>query len=1227
VNRAERDRILEEVLHCSSDLRRQLLDERCAGNEALRRELESLIEIDARGDADFLDPSREEPEPLRLEKGERVGRYVVHREIGRGGMSRVYEAEDGEIERLVALKVLGASDAGSTARFFDEVRLLGRMQHDHIVRLYDVGEHRGAPYLVMELLVGETLARAIAARRTGGLVQQLDIARQITAAVRQVHEAGIVHQDIKPANVFVGPGRRITLLDFGIARRSVGPANPNAPLAGTPAYMAPEQMQGQPPSKASDMYAVGVLLFELLTGDKPFSSTVSQIFAAKLASERPPAAPMQAAGVPAALQAVVAALLAANPSVRPTIDLAIRDLEAAATEAAGGHAAAGAGGASADGQWGTRPPERREDLARAMVLEDVKREASGRLAQSLPTTAPMPILYELQQHLVDSPWASDFGLAPLPGAAPHSDVFVVFGSPAVAGRLLILGSAGSGKTTVLLQLAEAMTVRAERDAREPIPVLLTLSSWTDDRPVDVWLVEQLKRKYGVHRDQASAWIDARSLTPLLDGLDEVPAARQEACVRAINAFIRDRRPPHLVVCSRLNEYEMLEAKLQLNGAARLMPLDNEQIRRYLARADCVDAWSGISADPGALAMARSPLFLYMMTVAARDNASLGVPQITSVDERRAALCDLFIQQLLRRPRSMPSYSSDRALRWLSQLAAVMRPDGHTEFLIEGLQPDDCLRRPRLRWLYRGVVALCTSAIMFAGLTVVSRLAMALPGGRLTANVSNEMSAFAWLHVLDVLFGLVFCLAPGFVVAARVKIVPIDIVRWSGELARASAGRWLVKVTAAGLDAAVVLGAVTGMMAAAAGILTGPIWTSPPSLQAGFAVGAASGVLVGTLLVRLRPGTLLIAGHSRDGARWTNGLPLGLFCGFVIWLSSFDGLEACGYGVGIALARAASVRDDRTRGALFAKPIVVGLAGGLAAGGMALIAMPLAAARPAAIDQVTRWMPAFATGGLAIGVAATLVVEMHAWLRGRGGRLGPSHDDTPGWVRPVMAGAAVGGVFGVVCGLLWIGGRTEAITDAARVLGGIGLGQLFMVEMPATFILILSLPALAAGGCGALFGLLGGLTGPAVVRRIRPNQGIHHSAANIPLFALLGTLVVGVPFGLVNMAASVALAGATPEPRDWLTLTLFPALLFGLLGGLLPAAACIQHAALRLILWWTGAAPWRYRRFLDWATTQKLLQRIGGRYSFLHVLLRDHFALMASTRGNSSFPDRPGEAAR
>jgi hypothetical protein len=141
----------------------------------------------------------------------------------------------------------------------------------------------------------------------------------------------------------------------------------------------------------------------------------------------------------------------------------------------------------------------------------------------------------------------------------------------------------------------------------------------------------------------------------------------------------------------------------------------------------------------------------------------------------------------------------------------------------------------------------------------------------------------------------------------------------------------------------------------------------------------------------------------------------------------------------------------------------------------------------------------------------------------------------------------------------------------------------------------------------LSGALTGATGADVERRLVPNQGIWQSAVNVVVFAALGTLIIGVPYGLFNLSVAAFAVRTLPTPGDWLRLGVGAGLGFGVLAGFLPGAACIQHFVLRFVLWVSGTLPLRYVRFLNYGTRRRLLQRVGGRYRFIHVLLRDHLS--------------------
>src|SRR5215210_2355183 len=202
-----------------------------------------------------------------------AGRYELVEVVGRGGMGEVWAARDLRLGRRVAVKVLSptmASQPGVRERFDAEARSAAHLSHPNVVLVFDSGEHDGTPYLVMELLPGRTLADEIAA---GPLDPErvLSIGMEVLDALSASHEAGILHRDIKPGNVLLTAEGRAKVGDFGIAKSTEGlNLTSTGMIVGTAAYLAPERLAGRPATPESDLYAVGVVLYEALTGRKPF---------------------------------------------------------------------------------------------------------------------------------------------------------------------------------------------------------------------------------------------------------------------------------------------------------------------------------------------------------------------------------------------------------------------------------------------------------------------------------------------------------------------------------------------------------------------------------------------------------------------------------------------------------------------------------------------------------------------------------------------------------------------------------------------------------------------------------------------------------------------------------------------------------------------------------------------------------------------------------------------
>jgi beta-lactam-binding protein with PASTA domain len=261
------------------------------------------------------------------------GRYRVLRRLGSGGMADVYCAEDNQLGRRVALKLLYrrfAEDAEFVERFRREASSAAGLQHPNIVGIFDRGEWDGTYYIAMEYLEGRTLKQLI--REHGAMPPDLaiDITIQVLRAARFAHKRGVIHRDIKPHNVILDEEGRAKVTDFGIARAGASDMTETGSIMGTAQYLSPEQAQGQPVSPRSDLYSIGVMLYELLTGRVPFDAESPVAIAVRHVSDRPvPPAEVNPA-VPPALDAVVMRALEKDPARRfADADEFIAALEAA----------------------------------------------------------------------------------------------------------------------------------------------------------------------------------------------------------------------------------------------------------------------------------------------------------------------------------------------------------------------------------------------------------------------------------------------------------------------------------------------------------------------------------------------------------------------------------------------------------------------------------------------------------------------------------------------------------------------------------------------------------------------------------------------------------------------------------------------------------------------------------------------------------------------------------
>ncbi len=293
---------------------------------------------------------------MTLAQGSRLGPYEILSPLGAGGMGEVYRAKDPRLGREVAIKVLPASfsqDADRLRRFEQEARAAGILNHPNITAVYDIGTHEGAPYVVQELLEGETLRSDLVGGKFSPR-KAIDYARQIAYGLAAAHEKGIVHRDLKPENVFVTRDGRVKILDFGLAKLthaeegSLATSLPTATagtepgvVLGTLGYMSPEQVRGRPADARSDIFSFGAILYEMLSGKRAFARDSAADTMSAILKEDPPELSATNQNISTGLERIVRHCLEKNPEARfhSAHDLAF-DLESLSTVSSGAQAPA-----------------------------------------------------------------------------------------------------------------------------------------------------------------------------------------------------------------------------------------------------------------------------------------------------------------------------------------------------------------------------------------------------------------------------------------------------------------------------------------------------------------------------------------------------------------------------------------------------------------------------------------------------------------------------------------------------------------------------------------------------------------------------------------------------------------------------------------------------------------------------------------------------------------------
>lgn len=649
--------------------------------------------------------------------GQKLREFEILAELGSGGYGAVYLAHDNSVNRDVAIKIIlpeHAANENFKQRFEAEAHLVARLEHPHIVPLYSYWQDERGAVLVMRFIRGGSLRSIMRQQGALPLTRTIRILEQIADALDAAHTQGVVHRDLKPENILIDERGNAYLTDFGIAKQIESSSNitETDAIVGTWAYLSPEQVRAENVTPRSDIYAFGILLYEMLAGEHPFKDTPLTLLVMKHLQEALPSLSKIRADLPVVLDNIIATATAKTPEERYPDTLAlVTDLKTSMN----------LNGASANflpakAQTRRKTGSTAEQRNRFAMLQNVRSFwIEGVLENSLHDTVLINLGKNFDSRAVENTWntvlRTPAGNSPSAEGLSLGDIF-----DRMNGKMLILGDPGGGKTTTLLELTRALLERAGADEEHPIPVVFNLSSWGETRqPLDEWLIGELVNRYQVPQQVAHTWVNHDALLLLLDGLDEVKESSRNACVDAINTYRTRHGFVDIVVCSRTRDYEALTTQLRLNGALVIQPLTDDQIQLYLNTfgTEAEVLRDMIVHDVQLRELARSPLLLSIMVLTYRSISAQLIPTFKDMDVQRQELFTAYIQRMFEHRQSNLLFTQDETMHYLSWLAQQMQKHGQTVFHIEGLQPTwlpTAGQTAIFPWLVRLVSALFLGAV-------------------------------------------------------------------------------------------------------------------------------------------------------------------------------------------------------------------------------------------------------------------------------------------------------------------------------------------------------------------------------------------------------------------------------------------------------------------------------------------------------------------------------------
>ena len=616
--------------------------------------------------------------------GQTIKGYRIQSEIGKGGFGAVYLAEQETVGRQVAIKVIlpeYANDPEFQRQFEIEARLVATLEHPHVIPLYDYWQDESGAYLVMRYVSGGTLEEFLRREEALSWEQVQRIMLQVTEALEVAHDSGVIHRDIKPANILMDERENAYLTDFGLAWIA-GSVSGGDAIGGTISYLAPELIQGESPSTQSDLYALGIILYQLLTGVHPFEGSVSEMIYAHVEKPVPSILELMS-DLPEEVDDLIFRLTSKDPddrykNAKKLVD-ALRYTGTSSDNSPTATISMRSKGTGLDKSQRQRANTLKLRNRYSMIDSVYNYWIEGVLEDRLSGYALLDLHLHLEPDFVSGDDNDDGYTQEIADSAEN--ILHIFQS--YNGKLLILGDAGVGKSTLVLTLTRELLYQANEDDNHPIPVIFNLSSWSGNVGMGDWIQHELNEKYQVPASIAERWIENDSLLLILDGLDEVSDTHRQNCMDAINQWRDEHSFVDVIVSCRTVDYMTLSGQLNLNGATVIQPLSDEQVIDYLTSIGTGTAGmqSMLQQYPEMRELSHSPLMLGVMLTAYQDVTMEKIPDMESLTQRQNYLFDRYVELVWQRRAAEKQFSLDEIRSGFSNLASKMYQRSQSMFLL------------------------------------------------------------------------------------------------------------------------------------------------------------------------------------------------------------------------------------------------------------------------------------------------------------------------------------------------------------------------------------------------------------------------------------------------------------------------------------------------------------------------------------------------------------------